>query len=109
MEKIEKILKREDTIPKRKFAKHLTTNIMIKADIPIDELERLKNSDKKSTADLAIMLKIMNAALIEGPPITGDEPESEMREAYEEFNRFLVNSRSKSTSEKLKEKRLSKR
>lgn len=106
MEKIEKVLKKSNhSFPGRVFASHLTMLIMEKADIEIEVLQRLQNDGFKSTKDFAVMRKLMNAALIKGPPITGNEPLDETEDIQEKFARFLSKSRAKSTKAKLKEKR----
>lgn len=105
---MEKILKKNEP-DKRVFASTLTIGIIERADIPIAELQRLKSEGFNSTKDFWIMRAIMNAALIQGAPITEDEPFETVTELQEEFTRFLGKGRMRSTREKLREKRTPRR
>lgn len=94
----------QENIKKRKFAERLTAKIIEDADIPLDDLKRIKEG-VKTTKDLRIIREIMSAALVEGDPITDDIPFEELMELQEEFKRFLVKSRRDTTKEELKAKR----
>ena len=95
----------EEKIKKeRKYVKKLTMGVIEDADIPINELKKLKEGNI-TTKNFCIIRKLANAAMIEGEPFTRDSDADQMEELTEFMDSFLGKSRAESAKEKMKQRR----